>query len=165
MAARHNGRGLGMNGVWERTGFPVLSRRGWRGGELSIFGVGRGEWQTLRPTSGVAGPHRLRRTLGQELSIRNSRTGAFLLSLTTPPSGTLLVRPFVAPGSAPSLRPVLCSTFLRGVSRKVSRGGVPHPWPRDTAHPPIGRAAPPLPLLTQYDHDPEEDSRGRNSGG
>ena len=36
------------------------------------------------------------------------------------------VRPFVARGSAPSLRPVLCSTSLRGVSRTRSKGACPH---------------------------------------
>ena len=55
--------------------------------------------------------------------------------------------PFVVRGSAlrSALRPVPCSTPLRGVSRKVSKGGVPPPWPRHTAYPPIGRrcATPP----------------------
>ena len=120
--------------VWggERTNgvFATTSAR-MEGGKLSILGVGRGEWRTLRPTSGVAGPHRLRRTLGQEPSNRNSRTRtleqelSFSLSQHRP--GTLLVRPFVAQCSAPSLRPVLFSTSLRGVSRKLSKGGVPPP--------------------------------------
>ena len=52
--------------------------------------------------------------------------------------------PFVARGSA--LRSALFSTPffapppppLRGVSRKISKGGVPPLWPRHTAHPPIG---------------------------
>ena len=68
------GRHHGWDG--ERTGFPALSQEGW--GELLMLGVGRGEWQTLRPASGVSGPHRLRRTLAPEpssaslLPLRNS---------------------------------------------------------------------------------------------
>ena len=50
----------------ERTGLPALSQRGW--GELLMLGVERGEWRTLRPASGVSGPHRLRRTLAPEPS-------------------------------------------------------------------------------------------------
>ena len=128
LTVRHHGWGWGTNGV----SGAILAWMEGGGGKLSILGVGRGEWRTLRPTSGVSGPHRLRRTLGQELSNRNSRTG----TLEQEPSnrnfpslslGTLLVRPFVVRGSAPSLRPVLCSTSLRGVSRKLSKGGVPPP--------------------------------------
>ena len=47
---------------------------------------------------------------------------------------------FCSAGLRPSLRPVPCSTPLRDGSRKVSKGGVPPPWPRHTAHPPIGRS-------------------------
>ena len=47
------------------------------------------------------------------------------------------VRPFVARGSALLPCPVLCYTSLRGVSRKLSKRGVPRPSPRHTAHPPI----------------------------
>ena len=59
------------------------------------------------------------------------------------------IRPFYSPGLRPSLRlaprHVPCSTPLRGVSRRVPKGGVPPPWPRHTAYPPIGRgcATPP----------------------
>ena len=61
----------------------------------------------------------------------------------------LLVLPCSNAGLRPSLhlapRPIPCSTPLRGVSRKVSKGGVPPPWPCHTAYPPIGRgcATPP----------------------
>ena len=79
------------------------------------------------------------------------------------------IRPFCSPGLRPSLRlgprPVPCSTPLRGISRKVSKGGVPPPWPRHTAYPPIGRRCATPPLLIQYDDDPEEDSGGSNSSG
>ena len=73
LAARHHGRCF-----WERTGFSgAISVRTGGGKKPSILGVERErKWRTLRPTSGVSGPQRLRRTLGQELSLS--------LSLTTP---------------------------------------------------------------------------------
>ena len=52
------------------------------------------------------------------------------------------IHTFCSAGLRPSLRLVLCSTPLRGASRKVSKGGVPPPWPRHTAHPPIGSELP-----------------------
>ena len=134
------------------------------GGKPSILGVGRGEWRTLRPTSGVSGPHD-----SGEPSDRNSRQElSFSLSLS-PLAGTLLVRPFVARGSAPSLCPVLCSTSLRGVSRKLSKGGVPPPATA-SHHTSTNRerAAPPLPFSPSASGFRREiqagDSGGRNSG-
>ena len=82
------GRHHGWGG--ERTGSPALSQCGW--GELLMLGVGRGEWWTLRPASGVSGPHRLRRTLAPEpssTSLLHSATRA----LTSTPSSWRLLRP------------------------------------------------------------------------
>ena len=45
-------------------------------------------------------------------------------------------------GLRPSLHPVFGSTFLRGVSRSLSKRGVPRLRPRHTAHPPIGSELP-----------------------
>ena len=61
---------------------------------------------------------------------------------TNEPSSSV---PFVERGSALRSAPFLAPPPLRGVSRKVSKGGVPPPWPRHTAYPPIGRrcATPP----------------------
>ena len=88
---------------------------------------------------------------------------------------TLLVRPFCSAGLRPSLRPVLGSTPLRGVSRKVSKGGVPSPWPRHTVHPPIGSelrhpspfspSATTIRLKIQAGEIRVGVSGGRNSGG
>jgi len=96
---------------------------------------------------------------------------------------SLLVRPFCNAGLRPSLRlaprPVPCSTPLRGVSRKVSKGGVPPPWPCHTAYPPIGRgcATPPPShpvrrrsggrfAREKFEREFQAgDSRGRYSGG
>ena len=76
------GRTTPRAGFWERTGFSgAVSARTKGERKPSILGVGRGKWRTLRPTSGVSGPHRLRRTLGQEPSNRNSRTGTLELHL------------------------------------------------------------------------------------
>ena len=97
------GRSTPRTGFWERTGFPALSRRTLEQ-ELSL---------SLSPHRHVPKGPRLIRIKGS-LSLGLSPE----LSSSTP---------FVARGSAPSLRPVLCSTSLRGVSRKVSSGGVPPP--------------------------------------
>ena len=57
--------------------------------------------------------------------------------------------PFIARGSTlhsaelrPSLRPVLGSTSFRGVSRSLSKGGVPSLRPPHAVHPPIGSELP-----------------------
>ena len=67
-------------------------------------------------------------------------------SIRTPLKSISNIRLFCSPGLRPSLRlaprPVPRSTPLRGVSRKVSKGGVPPPWPRHTAHPPMGSELP-----------------------
>ena len=137
---------------------------------MSILGVGRGEWRTLRPTSGVSGPHRLRRTLGQELSNRNSRTGtleqelSFSLSLFSPCRN--------------SPRPPVCSAGLRPVapprsllhlpSRRfeiaLERGRSSSLTASHRAYTNRERAAPPLPLLTKRVGIQAGDSGGRNSG-
>ena len=65
-----------------------------------------------------------RRTLKQELPLSLTTPSCTKGSRSREPSSSAL---FVARGSAPSLRPVLCSTPHRGVSRKVSSGGVPPP--------------------------------------
>ena len=97
-----------------------------------------------RENGGPAGSHQ--RGLGTTPTPANPRTGTLEqeLSLSLSPHRRLYkrskahqdkgLRPelsssalFVARGSAPSLRPVLCSTSLRGISRKVSTGGVPPP--------------------------------------
>ena len=75
------------------------------------------------------------------------------------------VRPFVARDSAPLLRPVLCSTSLRGVSRKLSKGGVPPLRPPHAVHPPIGSELPhPFPSH-QARRDSGGSSRRGDSGG
>ena len=67
LAARHHGRGLGNERGFRRS-------LGADRGEETVDTRGRErerKWRTLRPTSGVSGPHRLRRTLGQEPSNRS----------------------------------------------------------------------------------------------
>ena len=74
LTVRHHDVGWGTNGV----SGAISARIG--GGKLLMLGVGRGEWRTLRPTSGVSGPHRLRRTLAPQPS------SASLLPSATRPS-------------------------------------------------------------------------------
>ena len=45
-------------------------------------------------------------------------------------------------GLRPTLHPVFGSTFLRGISRSLSKRGVPRLRTRHTAHPPIGSELP-----------------------
>ena len=79
--------------------------------------------------------------------------------------------PFVVRGSAlhsvglhPLLRPVLGSTSLLGVSRTLSKGGVPHSRPRHPAHPPIGSERPrPLPFTPAAEKQAEKSMRHRNN--
>ena len=49
---------------------------------------------------------------------------------------------FYSAGLRPSLHPVYGSTSLRGVSRSLSKRGVPRLRPRHTAHPPLGSELP-----------------------
>ena len=100
----------------------------------------------------------------QEARIRLCRNKT---STTNQPTSSA---PFCSAGLRPSLRPALCSTPLRGASRKVSKGGVPPPWSRHTAHPPIGsellHPSPFSPSATTIRLKIQAgDSGGRNSGG
>uniref|UniRef100_A0A8C4NGE1 U4/U6 small nuclear ribonucleoprotein Prp31 n=1 Tax=Eptatretus burgeri TaxID=7764 RepID=A0A8C4NGE1_EPTBU len=71
----------------------------WMGGELLMLGVRRGEWQTLRPASGVSGPHQLQRTLAPESSSASLLHAATCPSTSTPssvPFGLEIVNPQAA---------------------------------------------------------------------
>ena len=185
LAARHHGRGFG-----ERTGFSsAVSARTKRGSNRRYSGkIGK-----IGERGKIADAPSHQRGLGTTPTPANPRTITFSLSLHTvvctkgPLSHRRLYErsaksrpsprrstPFVAWGSAPSLRPVLCSTPLRGASRKVSSGGVPPPWPRHTAHPPIGSELPHPSPSHQARRDSggstrreiqAGDSGGRNLGG
>ena len=148
-----------------------------------MLGVRRGEWQMLRPTSGVSGLHRLRPTLRPGTMTATTRNNDNSLFDDLDPeqllrqSGTTtrdsprprLVLAFCKAGLCPSLRlaprPVLGSTFLRGASRKASKGGVPPPRPHHTAHPPIGRGRATPPPSHSVRRRGEEDSGGIYSSG
>ena len=132
-------RPTARTGFWGNgRGFPALSPRSLTGSRARArIKRAQREQKARRINNSLGLAHC---TLGLARGSKGTRNPTGTTSRPEPEDEprTLLVRPFCSAGLRPSLRPVLSSTPLRGVSRKVSKGGVPPPWPRHTAHPPIG---------------------------